>query len=122
MEYPMKSIIGFVLYALLLTGCTQQYNVLGAELLKVKLVDYDPPKHFYVTVEVIGTNSTAEYHTEIGTKFDRIWVSKHCSGISRDKIGTIFTVPVIRYQSTDQDDTEIKYDFDTGVIRQVLCR
>ena len=118
----MKSIIGFVLCTMLLTGCIQQYHVLGSELLKVKLVDYDPPKHFYVTVEVIGTNSTAEYHTEIGTKFDRIWVSKHCSGISRDKIGTIFTVPVIRYQSTDQDDTEIKYDFDTGVIRQVLCR
>ena len=118
----MKSIIGFVLCAVLLTGCVQQYKVIGTEFLTVKLVDYDPPKHFYVSLEVLSTDSTAQYRTEIGAKFDRIRVSKHCSGISRDKIGTTFKVPVIRYQSTVPDDPEIKYDFDTGVIRQVLCQ
>lgn len=120
-ENIMKYIAGCIIGLALLSGCMEPRTVVGTEYLTVKLVDYDPPKHFYVHLEVIGTNSTAPYRTEVGTHFESVYVSKHCSGISKDRIGTVFTIQALRYK-TDPNDPEIKYDFDSDTIRREFCR
>lgn len=117
----MKYIAGCIIGLALLSGCMEPRTVVGTEYLKVKLVDYDPPKRFYVHIEVVGNDSTAPYRTEVGTNFERVYVSKRCSGISKDRIGTVFTVQALRYK-TGANDPEIKYDIDSNTIRRELCR
>jgi len=50
---------------------------LPTELRRYELVAYNPPKHFYVSLEDVKTHNV----------FRRIYVSKHCNSASSNKIG-----------------------------------
>lgn len=65
----------------------------------VTVVDYNPPKHFYVTVQDDITGENKEFY-----------ISKRCYGVSSDIIGMKLTVNKKKYETV----REIK---EKGVIR-----
>lgn len=82
----MKSPFVVLCASLLLTACLEVPVEVGRENRTVKLVGYNPPKHFYV--DLVDVNN--------GQKFTRVFVSKHCNKRhGRLKVGEVFEMPVI---------------------------
>lgn len=65
---------------------------LRTEIRRYELISYDPPKHFYVTLEDVKTHQV----------FTKMYVSKHCNSASTNKIGDEYNIRVTTYALSDQ--------------------
>lgn len=97
-----------IIFMVLLTSCCapQQKNVTYV-VKQYKLVSFDPPKHFYVTLQDVET----------GVIYHDIHVSKHCNNSDNLKIGTVYSLKRLHWI---QDGRDI-YDFDDNELYQKFC-
>ena len=67
------------------------------EVVRYKLVDMNPPKHFYVKLELNGVVSEH-------------YVSKHCNNYRDNRIGDSYNIPVQFYRMSDgtKEQSELK--------------
>ena len=67
---------------------------------RYRLVSYNPPKHFYVTLKNVKTNEV----------FESVYVSKHCNSASSLKLGEEYNIRSQRYyMSNNPDQTRIEF-------------
>ncbi len=58
--------------------------VTGTEIRRYRLVSYNPPKHFYVTIKDLQTNQT----------YESLYVSKHCNNHATNKLGDDYNIQI----------------------------
>ncbi len=84
--------IGIIIFIISIAGCERKYTNPDdyiMETLHGKVVDYDPPKHFYITYELSNGYKETEY------------ISKHCS-IKDNLIGADVTVIKMTHKMTSE--------------------
>ena len=81
---------------------------LPTELRRYELISYNPPKHFYVTIEDVKTH----------TVFKQVYVSKHCNSASSNKIGDEYNIRVTPYTMSNQPGV-VFYEFHS--LYSVFC-
>jgi hypothetical protein len=67
-------------------------QVVNTELRRYKLLDMNPPKHFYVTLEDVQTKQV----------YERTYVSKHCNSYANNKLGDEYNISVTTYKQGDR--------------------
>lgn len=73
--------------------------VIGSELRQYILVDYNPPKHFYVTLKDAQT----------GQVYEHTYVSKHCNAHRDNKKGDTYNIQVERWHWSNSDAEYISF-------------
>ena len=81
---------------------------LPTELRRYELISYNPPKHFYVTIEDVKTHSV----------FNRVYVSKHCNSAATNKIGDEYNIRVTPYTMSNEPGV-VYYEFHD--LYEVFC-
>lgn len=82
---------------------------LKTEIRRYELVSYDPPKHFYVTLEDVQTHQV----------FNKLYVSKHCNSASSNKRGDEYNIQVTTYALSDKPGVMF---FDFHNLYDVFCK
>lgn len=73
---------------------------LGVEIKRFKLIAYNPPKHFYVTVQSV----------EDGWVYQSVYVSKHCNNHRQNEIGSEYNLEVMKY-TLSSTPGQVHYEF-----------
>ena len=73
---------------------------LGVEVKRYKLIAYNPPKHFYVTLQSVQDHVI----------FKSVYVSKHCNNYSQNEIGAEYNLEVMKYTLSTAPD-QVQYEF-----------
>lgn len=81
---------------------------LATELRRYELLSYNPPKHFYVTIEDVKTHSV----------FKSVYVSKHCNSASKNRIGDEYNIRVTPYTMSNAPGV-VYYEFHD--LHKVFC-
>ena len=85
-----------------LTGCNQLYKT---EQIKVKIIDIDPPKHFYIFVNV-------------DNKKEKIYISKRCN-VKQNLIGSETTITKNTYK---ENDGAVSYSYSQFLPKEEYCK
>lgn len=81
---------------------------LATEVRRYELLSYNPPKHFYVTIEDVKTHSV----------FKSVYVSKHCNSASKNRIGDEYNIRVTPYTMSNAPGV-VYYEFHD--LHKVFC-
>lgn len=88
--------------AVSLSGCDQRDDryrtAISVETRWYEIIDYNPPKRFYVTLKDVDT----------GEIFYDVYVSKRCYGLPQNLVGTRWEMKAWKYQG--------RYGFHTEVV------
>lgn len=86
----MFKLLILLMFVLLFNGCRDS-KLINEEIIDVKIVNIDPPKHFYLYVD-------------INEKIEKIHISKHCNNMRKDLINSITKIKIKTYQYEDNGE------------------
>jgi len=72
---------------------------IGPEIHRFKLITWNPPKHFYVTLQNVNTKYIHEY----------TYVSKHCNSASALVAGEEYNIQMMRYRWSNSPTEYLKF-------------
>lgn len=101
----MFKLLILLIFVLCFNGCRDS-KLINEKIIDVKIIDIDPPKHFYLYVD-------------INNKKEKIHISKHCNNMRKDLINSITKIKQKTYQY--EDNSELYYIFDKYYDSKEYC-